>query len=44
MKAVYEIKSKLFFLLFLTNYNLLFTLTINHFSDSDDDKIKFKKN
>ena len=31
------------FLLFLTNYNLLFTITLNNFSDSDDNKIKFKK-
>ena len=30
-------------LLFLTNYNLLFTITINNFSDSDDNKIKLKK-
>ena len=33
-----------FFLLFLTNHNLFFTITINNFSDTDDNKIKFKKN
>ena len=27
----------------LTNHNLLLTITINNFSDSDDNKIKFKK-
>ena len=32
-----------FFLLFLTIYNLLFTITTNNFSDSDDNKRKWKK-
>ena len=30
-----------FFLLFLTNYNPLFTITINNFTDSDSNRIKF---
>ena len=33
-----------FFHMLLTNYNLLFTITINNFSDSDDNKMKLKKN
>ena len=37
------IKQKSFFLRFLTNYNLLFKIKINNFSDSDDNKIKYKK-
>ena len=34
---------KFFFLLSLMNYNLLFTIRINNFSDSDDNKIKLKR-
>ena len=32
-----------FYLLSLANYDLSFTITINDFSDGDDNKIKLKK-
>ena len=39
LKNVFGVMNN-FFLLFLTNYNLLFTITINNVSDRDNNKRK----